>query len=232
MDRAQRLRGISAVLAVLAAALALVSCVSQRERRLREFTEAPLFGMVYDYDQKPCPAAAVHVDGQERARTDIDGRFVIVDLSRGEHRVGVRKPGYEELELEVQFLNRDQILYLRIISLRQLLEVAEAALEKKRLAETASLLDRARKIDPGDPVGVYLKALYLLETGAVDEAVLTLEGLAGSGYREAILYLSLADIYQYRLGDPARAAENLRVYLELQQDPDVRKRLEALAQEK
>ena len=211
--------------------LASASCVSQREQKLREFQEAPLFGMLYDHDQKPCPAAAVRVDGEDRAQTDINGRFTIVDLSRGEHRIGVRKQGYEDLEVSIQFLNRDQILYLRVISLRQLLEQAEAALEKKKLAETAALLARAEKIDAGDPVGVYLKALYLLETGAVAEASELLEGLAKAGYREAILYLSLADIYQYRLRDLARAAASLRAYLELQNDPDVRKRLEALGGE-
>ena len=211
--------------------LASASCVSQREQKLREFQKAPLFGMIYDHDQKPCPAAAVRVDGGERAQTDINGRFTIVDLARGEHRIEVRKQGYEDLEVGVQFLNRDQILYLRVISLRQLLEQAEAALEKKKLAETASLLARAEKIDAGDPVGVYLQALYLLETGAVAEASELLEGLAKAGYREAILYLSLADIYQYRLRDLARAAASLRAYLELQNDPDVRKRLEALGGE-
>jgi hypothetical protein len=211
--------------------LASASCVSNREQKLREFQEAPLFGMVYDHDQKPCPAAAVRVDGEERAQTDINGRFAVVDLSRGEHRIGVRKQGYEDLELSVQFLNRDQILYLRVISLRQLLEQAEAALEKKKLAETASLLARADKIDAGDPVGVYLKALYLLEKGAAAEAAEVLEGLARGGYREAILYLSLADIYQYRLRDLTRAAASLRTYLELQNDPDVRARLKVLGRE-
>jgi hypothetical protein len=226
MDSARR------VVCLLPLVLAFTSCVSQREQKLREFQEAPLFGMVYDHDQKPCPAAAVRVDGEERAQTDINGRFVIVDLSRGEHWIGVRKQGYEDLELSVQFLNRDQILYLRVISLRQLLEQAETALEKKKLAETASLLVRAERIDAGDPIGAYLKALYLLEKGAAAEAAEVLEGLAKGGYREAILYLSLADIYQYRLGDLTRAVASLQGYLELQNDPDVRKRLEALRPDK
>ena len=207
------------------------SCVSYREQKLREFQVAPLFGMVYDYEQKPCQAAAILVDGEQRAQTDINGRFVLGDLSRGEHRIGVRKPGFEDLEVSVQFLNRDQILYLRVISLRQLLEQAENALGKKRLAETVALLARAERIDAGDPVELYLKALYLLETGAAREAAEVLESLVGSGHREAILYLSLADIYQHRLQDRPRAAAALRAYLELQNDPEVQARLEALSQD-
>jgi hypothetical protein len=208
------------------------SCVSYREQKLREFKEAPLFGMVYDYDQKPCPAASVQVDGEERAQTDINGRFVIDELSRGEHRIEVRKKGYEELGVAVQFLNRDQILYMRMISLGQLLAQAEEALERRRLEETASLLSRAQKIDAGDPLGQYITALYLLEKGSPAQAAEILESLVRRGYREAILYLSLADIFQYRLHNSSQAAASLRAYLELQNDPDVRARLEELGDAK
>src|SRR5512145_1044729 len=74
------------------------SCVSWREKRLREFASSPLVGMVYDLDQKPCAGALITVDGQEGPRTDINGRFVIDALRRGEHLIGVSKQGYEPLQ--------------------------------------------------------------------------------------------------------------------------------------
>ena len=88
---------------ILILLLLLHACLSTREQKQREFQQAPLFGMVYDYDQKPCPGAAILVDGQPRGQTDINGRFVVNDLARGEHRVGVRKPGFEEQDADFEF---------------------------------------------------------------------------------------------------------------------------------
>ena len=42
------------------------------------------------------------------------------------------------------------------------------------------------------------------------------------------MYLSLADIYQYRIGDREKAAGYLREYLARVNRPDVRVRLEGL----
>ena len=91
-----------------------------------------------------------------------------------------------------------------MISLRQLLGQPESALEKKKFAE-------AIPCSPG-PSGsmpttwwANLGAVYLLETGAAARRPRPWRPWCRPGSREAILYLSLADIYQHRLGDRARA---------------------------
>ena len=216
------------IAAVAVAALAAASCVSVREQRLREFDSAPLPGMVYDSEQKPCAGALVIVDGREGPRTDLNGRFVIDDLARGEHTVRVVRTGYEPLETQIRFLDRTLVLYLRVASHGQLLREAEEALARRELQRADGLLARAEALDADDPVGRYLRAWYHLGRDEVDLAVRLLEGLLASGLDEPAVYLTLADISEYRLGDPAAAARHLREYLLRVNSPEVRARLDGL----
>jgi tetratricopeptide (TPR) repeat protein len=216
------------VLLVLALALSLSSCVSYRERRLREFNSATLVGMVYDLDQKPCAAALIIVDGSEGPRTDINGRFVIDALRRGDHRIRVSKEGFEPLEVPVSFVDRTQVLYLRVVSFNQLLRQAEEALGRGKLQEADGLLRRAETLSSDEPVGLYLRAVYLLRLEDVEQAIGQLQKILARGQRLPAVLLSLADIYQYRLKDAAQAAAFLREYLRTEDDPDIRSRLAEL----
>jgi hypothetical protein len=221
-------RTYAAVAVALASALLVGSCLTQREERLREFTEAPLTGMVYDHDQAPCANALVVVDGTDGPHTDINGRFATDPIGRGGHRVLVKKQGFEELEVSFEFMNRNQVLYLRVISVDQLLRQAETALEGKRLVEVERLLARAQAIDAANPVGKYLCALWHLERDEADAAADILTELERAGYREPIVFLTLADVYEFHLARTAEAILQLEQYLKLQGDPEVSKRLDEL----
>jgi tetratricopeptide (TPR) repeat protein len=216
--------GVAALTLVLFAS----SCVSWREKRLREFTSSPLVGMVYDLDQKPCAGALITVDGQEGPRTDINGRFVIAALRRGEHLIGVSKQGYEPLEAALSFLDRTQVLYLRLTSLGQLLRKAEEALDRRRFQEADDLLRRAEALNAEDPVGMYLRAVYFLKRENTEEAIGLLEKILAQGQKAPAILLSLADIYQYRLQDVPRAIFYLRQFLDAEDNPEVRARLTEL----
>jgi tetratricopeptide (TPR) repeat protein len=215
-------------LLVLALILSLSSCLSYRERRLREFDSAPLVGMVYDQEQKPCAAALLTVDGEEGPRTDINGRFVIDALERGEHRIVVSKEGFEPLEVPLSFVDRTQVLYLRVFSFGQLLRGAEEPLDRGKLQEADGLLRRAEALNAEDPVGLYLRAVYFLRLEDTEQAVSLLQKILAHGQRLPAVLLTLADIYQYRLEDPAQAAGFLREYLRTEDDPDIRARLAEL----
>jgi tetratricopeptide (TPR) repeat protein len=218
--------GIVGLVAVLL--LALSSCVSFREKKMREFTKSPLVGMVYDLDQKPCAGALILVDGREGPRTDINGRFVIDALGRGEHRIGVKKEGYEPLEVPIAFLDRTQVLYLRVVSLGQLLRQAEEALDRQRLHEADGLLNRAEALAADDPVGLYLRAVFFLKQDNPEQAVPLLEKILERDRQVPAALLTLADIYQYRIKDIPSAISFLRQYLSLDNNPDIRARLKSL----
>ena len=227
------MNGRTVMLALLAGAgLLLSSCVSMREREMREFDRASLPGMIYDLDEKPCAGALVVVDGEPGPRTDLNGRFTIGAMSRGVHDLRVVKDGYEPLETSIDYLDRTQVLYLKVTSHGQLLRMAEEALGRRRLQEADGYLRRAEALDADDPVGFYLRAMYQVRAGDIEGAVQTLGRILASGLEEPAVYLSLADIYQYRVGDRDRAAGYLREYLARVNSPDVRARLEGLGQMK
>jgi tetratricopeptide (TPR) repeat protein len=216
------------VLLVLAFALSFSSCVSYREKRLREFSSSPLLGMVYDGEQKPCAGALITVDGQGGPLTDINGRFIIDKLERGDHLFEVRKEGFETLEVPLSFVDRTQILYLRVVSHGQLLREAEEALDRRKLQEADRLLRRAVALDPEDPVGLYLRAVYFLKLDDTAQAIGLLQKILVRGQRPPAALLSLADVYQYRLQDTAQAMSYLREYLRTEDDPGIRTRLAEL----
>jgi tetratricopeptide (TPR) repeat protein len=213
---------------VLLAFTPLAGCLSTAAHQPQDFAEAPLYGMVYDYDNLSCAEAIVIVDEKEEARSDINGRFVVTTLPRGHHQVIVRKDGYEDCRIGFEFLNRTQVLYVRIISASQLMRQVEGALEQKDLARARQLLDRTLAVAPKNPVARYLLAVYLLQDKHPDEAVALLLGILDEGYRDPTLYLTLADLYQYSIDDPKQARTYLEKYLQLRQDPGIQRRLEAL----
>jgi hypothetical protein len=104
----------------------LLGCASEDKNNGREFEKAPLFGMMYDEENQPCAGVRLTVDGARSENdtglvTDIRGRFMLPALTRGEHVLGARRPGYEDLSVTIVFLNRTDVLFLRMTSFGQLL---------------------------------------------------------------------------------------------------------------
>jgi tetratricopeptide (TPR) repeat protein len=189
------------------------------------FKRANLFGMVYDLDNKPCTEAVITVDGKDGPITDINGRFVINKLANGEHTIEVRKDGYEDLTLTYNFFDKSHILYIRVISLNQLLKKLEEVLEQKKHAESLALIQRAEAINKDNPVLLYLKAVYYLNIDSPEEALNTLTALIDTGFENFTVYLTMADIYEKWFSDIEQARRYLEKCLTLKDDPMVRFRL-------
>lgn len=207
------------------------SCATSKKKSPDDFTEAPLLGMVYDYDNRPCPEALIIIDDNEEAMSDINGRFIISVLSRGNHIVTAKKEGYETLSFSFSFLNRTQVLYLRMISFHQLLVEIENAIEKREWDEVESLNKRAEEIKKDDPVQLYMKAVYLNEKGHPEDAVRILLDIIRDGFNEPVINLTLGDIYQYKLNNTPEALKYIEKYLEFENDREVRKRYDMLKEE-
>jgi tetratricopeptide (TPR) repeat protein len=219
---------IGKTVSLIFASLLLLSCVSQDKVDIINFESAPLFGMIYDDDNQPCAAAGLTVDGKTGPTTDIRGRFLIPDLRRGEHTISVKKDGFEELSLTFQFMNKTDVLYVKVVSFTQLLSQAERALEERKWSDAAGFLARAEKLYPGDAYYLYLRAVEAYKTGKFEEAVRHLNAILEKGAREPYVYLFLADIYEKNLVDRGKAIENLELYLSMQADAEAEKRLETL----
>ncbi|MFP4364414.1 MAG: hypothetical protein ACLFR1_11180 [Spirochaetia bacterium] len=195
---------------------------------LSESEEAPLFGMIYDAYNEPCPDASIIIDQQEAAVTDINGRFTISSLARGEHIIRIVKEGYEPIDVRFLFLNRNQVFHAQVFSFRYILDKAEESLETENWAQCRWFLQRAEAIFPEDPELVYLQGLYFFNTERYDQALTVLQPLTQRERSSAFVHLLLSDIYQYGLEDTQSAAEHLEAFLQLRGSREIEERLASL----
>ena len=212
---------------ILFLTLFVSGCVTP-ERRNTEFEAAPLFGMLYDYQGQPCSAAIIIIDNEIEVQTDINGRFVIQNLSNGRHTLYMVKEGYERLSVDFTFADRNQVLYLNAVSFEQLLEQIEQALEEKNYSQAQSHLQRADSIKRNHPISMYLKAIYFVGLEQYPQAISTLMQLLNNNQPDPSIHLFLADIYEYYLQDPANAIVNLEEYLKALEDAEIEQRLISL----
>jgi tetratricopeptide (TPR) repeat protein len=208
-----------------------ISCSTLKKENLSRFESSSLFGMIYDYENRPCSEVQVTIDGKEGPTSDINGRFIIQSLTRGEHQMTFTKDGFETESLRFNFLNRNQVLYVRMISFGQLLEKAETSLSLQQWEQAYDFIRRAENIKEGDPLAGYLYAILLKERGRAREAADVLRGILGTGFTGPYVYLALADIYQYQLHEPDEAVHYLKEYLNIESNREVQKRLEELQSE-
>ena len=214
---------------IVVSALLLASCATASNQNPLHFESAPLFGMIYDLDNKACAGISLTLDGTQKATSDIDGRFVLLALKPGTHSVTASGTDYETVQLSFNFVNQTQVLYQKLISFDQLLSQAQDALGQKKWRDAEALLKRAASIHDTNTVLVYLRSILDYQQGDAASAASRLESLTSGGTTIPYVYLFLADLYEYSLGKPELAAKALAKYLEQNDDPDVRRRLDALA---
>ncbi|MBN1697772.1 MAG: hypothetical protein JW881_09675 [Spirochaetales bacterium] len=192
------------------------------------FISSPLNGKIFDHDNLPCGDVVITVDNFTKVKSDINGRFVIPDLTRGTHQLVCRKESYEEITIDYNFLNQNDVLWIKMISLEQLIRQIDDKFFNNKWDETNDLFERAAKIDPDDPVLLYLTSVLYLHNGWVENALEVLLDMIEKGNNEPTIYLSIADIYQYKMNDPALAFQYLEKYITMVHDEDAYKRVETL----
>jgi hypothetical protein len=192
------------------------------------FISAPLNGKIFDHDNLPCSDVIITVDNFTKVKTDINGRFTIPSLTRGNHVIVCKKESYEDYTITYNFLNQNEVLWLKMISQEQIIRQIKEKFNNKQWDETESLFQRASKINPDDPILLYLTSILYLHKGEIDDACEVLLAIIDKGYTEPVIYLSLADIYQYKLDDPSNALLYLEKYSALIHDDNIEGRIEEL----
>ncbi len=219
------MKNLYAILTVLTL-VALAGCESVPIST--DFMLAPLEGKIFDNDNTPCSDVLVTIDKGASVRSDINGRFVLTAVGKGKHEITATKEGYESFLTSFSFLNRNQILWIRMISLKQIERKIEAAFDDEKWEDAENLIDRALKVKDNDPVILYLQALLFDHNGWFDQSLEVLARIVDGGHGEATIFLTMADICEYKLKDKARAIQYLEKYLEMKTDDSAFKRIEAL----
>jgi tetratricopeptide (TPR) repeat protein len=205
----------------------LASCATTPGPRHRA---GELYGMIYDGDNKPVYNAAVYVNGDYAASSDIHGHFTIPRVKpRLPCLILARKPDYETIETTFADPDPAYVLYMRMFSSDQLLTGAEKALKEKNWNQAESWLARAEAAGGDAPSTGYLRGILAFYTNRYAEAAIILEEVVEAEKSAAFGYLVLADLYQYHLEDQEQARNNLERFLSLQYDPELRRRLDTLA---
>lgn len=165
-----------------------------------EFESAPLHGMIFDEQHKPVAWVSVSTDDAGQVNSDIEGRFIIPDVRRGVVTVRAERAGYEPHMAEFTFVNRTQVLYLRLLSGRHYVREAIGAFDTGDLATAFDLAERAVAIVPDDAEARYLAAIAAVRLGDVQTARSHLAALSGSGMYEAVSLLR-ADMAMQKDGE-------------------------------
>ncbi len=218
------------LLAICACAAALAGCTSAPISS--DFSVAPLDGKVFDFDNTPCADVLVTIDDTMTVRSDINGRIWFPALGKGKHVIKTRKENYEDYTETFTFLNRNQVIWLRIISLNQLEKEIDKAFEDKKWDDVRATIDRALEVKKDAPVIMFYQALYYIRNGWFEQAMGVLETITTNGYNEPIVFLAMADTAEYKLRNKDLAITYLRKYLDLKTDDNALKRLQDLQKSK
>lgn len=207
----------------------LCSCASAPKTKHK--TQA-LYGMIYDRDNRPVPSVYIYVNGKYQASSDIQGHFVISPIKpRAQYAIRAVKPGWEEIETAVSFMDPSHILYLHMFSGDHLLAEAEAAIGNKNWDSAGTFLSRASAAGAETLPSEYLRAILARSRGQYGEARSILKNLEETGKNIPYLWLFLADLCQYHLDSREEAREYLANFLALRHDADVEQRLAELREQ-
>ncbi len=216
----------TAVIALLC--IAISACATGASSDPYAFETAQLYGMIYGQDNEPVSGALLLVNGEPGPTSDLEGRFVLPDLARGDHVVSISKNGYEPTEVSFQFLNQTQVLYLRMRSIDDIIRTAEQAVRESQLDRAAELIDRALEVDPHHADARFLLAALMMRQSLFVRAEEILLSLLEDGTSAPEVRIALADLYQYGLGDAERAAAQLRNVFSQRPSDELQERIDAL----
>lgn len=196
--------------------LLLASCSSWVETN--KFIAASLNGKIYDMDNTPCPNVKIYVDGNLKTMSDINGRFTLTELQQGDHILKFEKEDYKTEIVDISFLNKNQVIFQRLIYIEQIIKEVEMALDKKEWKKAGILLSDALRINPRNPIVNYLYGLFYYKLNKPEQAIEFLKTVLDIGYEEPIVYLTLSNIYEMKLKDLEQAVYYLQKYLDQKDD--------------
>ena len=172
--RWQRAQAV-ATLALLLGLLGMLMSCRTSHQYVGSFRKADLAGAVYALEisgagRSSVAGASVRLDESEPITTDASGRFLISGVRAGTHRIRVSRDGYLTVERELSFLNRSQVVYVRLPSIEWAMQaIAEAILDGDN-DEARDLALRVVSVAPRNPVARYALTMVELERGQTERA--------------------------------------------------------------
>lgn len=141
-------------------------------------------GMVYDFDNRPVAGYHLKLNDDLEVVTDITGRFTFEKVKLGEYILIGESSRYEGYEGKVGIYSQDQVIYLRIPSFLQLINLTDKALEENNLQEAEGFLKRASAMNSEDIDVMIYEAILAYRYYNIEQAMRKIEQIKVNGYRE------------------------------------------------
>ena len=151
-------------------------------------------GMVYDFSNRPVPNCEIFLGGKYAGITDINGRFSFLKIPAGTYTVTGSKIDFETYTEEITVKERGQIIYIRIPSMVQLLNLTDEALTANNQEAAMEMVERVFRIDNKNTEALFYAAAILFRQKKYDEAIMMLETAKETGTRDPYVEKFLANL--------------------------------------
>ena len=141
-------------------------------------------GMVYDFSNRPVPFCEITLGAGHKSVTDINGRFTLQKVPAGTYLITGFKNGYEFHSDEINIRDAGQIVYIRMPSARQLLNLADQALTANNTELAGEMIGRALLADSRNTEALFYSAVLKFRQRDYSGAVEILDGVRNSGVRD------------------------------------------------
>jgi hypothetical protein len=141
-------------------------------------------GMIYDFSNRPVPQCEISLGWWHKSTTDINGRFTLPKIAYGTYTVTGKKNGFEVYSDKVIINDTGQIIYIRIPSQNQLLNMVDEALTANDFTLAEETVQRAYQIDKNNIETLFYYATVKFRQREYCEAVKFLEAAKNLGSRD------------------------------------------------
>ena len=162
------------------------------------FKATDLNGMVYDFSNKPVANCEISLGEKHNSVTDINGRFSLPKVPLGTHIITGFKKAFESYSEEIIVKDKGQIVYIRIPSLNQLLNLADEALSANDFVTAEEMLERTYQIDQNNMEMLFYYAAVKFRQREYDNAQRILESARDLGSRDVYIDKFLAKLKELR----------------------------------
>jgi len=159
-------------------------------------------GMVYDFTNRPIAHCDISLRNKYKASTDINGRFTLLRVPAGKYMLAAYKRGYEKYQEEVNINDRGQIIYFRMPSQGQLLDLVDTAMAANDFTSAEEFVERAYRIDENNIEMLFYYATIKFRQNDYEKAI---------GFLEAARDLGSRDVYIDRFMKILRGLQNVEI---------------------
>jgi len=178
----------------LSALLLLFNCMACESFNPAYFNTAPLLGVVYDGTSLGVQGFKITLDDTVCVYTDINGKFIVPELSKGAHRLKAEKQSYETLAFSFDFSSRTEILYLSSRSSKDYLGLAEDAVKKGFYDKAKKYIQQSLALADQSIFAQFLEALIDIHVKDFVSAYRNILKLLKSDLHETAIYLLALDL--------------------------------------